>query len=59
MMQNRLTQIDPIYTRAISTEVAERLRLILGNQPPPSRSLQNLIDRLPELDQDSPPIAPE
>jgi hypothetical protein len=58
-MQNRLSQIDPIYIRAISQEVAERLRLILDKQPPPSSSLQNLIDRLPELDRDSPPIAPE
>jgi hypothetical protein len=58
-MQNDLNQIDPTHTRAISAEVGERLRLILGEQPRPSRSLQNLIDRLPELDQDSPPIAPE
>jgi hypothetical protein len=58
-MQNDLAQIDPIHTRAILTEVGERLRLILGDPPRPSRSLQNLIDRLPELDQDSPPIAPE
>jgi hypothetical protein len=58
-MQNDLDHIDPIHTRAISAEIGERLRLILGDQPRPSRSLQNLIDRLPELDQDSPPIAPE
>jgi hypothetical protein len=35
------------------------LRVILGDQPKPSSSLQNLINRLHELDQESPPIAPE
>jgi hypothetical protein len=58
-MQNDVNQIDPIHTRAISAEVGERLRVMLGDQPTPSRSLQNLIDRLPELDEESPPIAPE
>jgi hypothetical protein len=58
-MQNDPAQIDPIHTRAILMEVGERLRLILADQPEPSSSLQRLIDRLPELDQDSPPIAPE
>ena len=32
-MQNDLAQIDRIYTRAILTEVGERLRLILGDCP--------------------------
>lgn len=58
-MQNRVAHIDPAHTRAITSEVGERLRLMLGKQPTPSGSLQSLIDRLPELDQDSPPIAPE
>jgi hypothetical protein len=31
---------------------------MLGEPPRPSRSLQNLIDRLRELD-DSPPLVPE
>jgi hypothetical protein len=58
-MQNDLAPTDPIHTRAILMEVGERLRQILGAPPRPSSSLQRLIDRLPELDQDSPPLAPE
>jgi septum formation topological specificity factor MinE len=59
-MQNRFMRIDEIHSRAISTEVAERLRLILANERSelPS-SLTNLISRLPELDEDSPSIIPE
>jgi hypothetical protein len=58
-MQNDPSQIDPIHARAIVMEVGERLRLILGNEGRPSSSLQHLIDRLPELDEEPPPIAPE
>ena len=60
-MQNRTVRIgiDPTHSRAISTEVAERLRMILAKEPSelPS-SLKNLIHRLPELDEDSPSIVP-
>jgi hypothetical protein len=58
-MQNRIVRIDPTHGRAISTEVAERLRMILAKEPSelPS-SLKNLIHRLPELDEDSPSIVP-
>jgi len=59
-MQSRPLRIDPVYTRAIAREVAERLRLFLAqDQPKPGPSLQRLIDRLPELDEDSPSIAPK
>lgn len=58
-MQNDLDELDQIHIRAITAEVGERLRQMLGEPPRPSRSLQNLIDRLPELDLDSPPLAPE
>ena len=59
-MQSRPLQIDPVHTRAIMKEVAERLRLMLEQQPEPGSSLQKLISRLPELDDDdSPPIAPK
>jgi hypothetical protein len=52
--------IDPVHVRAITTEIGERLRLILPKeQPQPGSSLEQLISRLPELDEKSPPIAPE
>ena len=58
-MQSRL-QIDVVHSRAIAREVAERLRIALAqDQPEPGNSLQTLIDRLTELDERSPPIAPE
>jgi hypothetical protein len=58
-MQNRSIQIDRLHSRAISTEVGERLRVILEKEQPAGRSLQKLISRLPELDDDSPRIVPE
>jgi hypothetical protein len=59
-MQSRSLRIDRVHTRAITREVAERLRLILPqDQPEPGSSLQRLISRLPELDDDFPPTAPE
>ena len=59
-MQNRSIQIDPIHTRAVCAGVAEGLRLILPKeQPQTGSSLQKLISRLPELDEESPHIVPE
>src|SRR3954463_697347 len=60
-MHSQHRPIDRIHTRAIAMEIAERLRLNLAQDPPPppGKSLQSLIDRLPELDAVSPPIAPE
>jgi hypothetical protein len=58
-MQNS-NSIDPAHVRAITAEIGERLRLILPKeQPEPGSSLEQLISRLPELDERSPPITPE
>jgi hypothetical protein len=58
-MQNRIVRIDPIHSRAISTEIAERLRVILAKeQSDVPNSLQSQIDRLRELEEDSPSIVP-
>jgi hypothetical protein len=58
-MPSGALRIDPVHTRTITREVAERLRLILTQeQPEPGKSLQTLINRLPELDEGSPPIVP-
>jgi hypothetical protein len=58
-MQNRIVRIDPIHSRAISTEIAERLRVILAkDQSDVPNSLQSQIDRLRELEEDSPSIVP-
>src|SRR6266446_4665027 len=45
-MQHRIVLIDRIHSRAICTEIAERLRIVLAKEPSevPS-SLKNLIDR--------------
>ena len=48
-----------IHSRAISTEIAERLRLILASERSElPNSLKNLVSRLPELDENSPSIVP-
>jgi hypothetical protein len=57
-MQNRIVQIDQIYSRAISTEVADRLRILLTKELSEAPgSLKSQIARLRELDQ-SPSIVP-
>jgi len=58
-MQNRIVRIDKIHSRAICTEIAERLRFVLAKeQSEVSSSLKSQIDRLPQLDVDSPSIVP-
>jgi hypothetical protein len=58
-MQNRIVRIDRIHSRAICTEIAERLRIVLAKeQSEVPISLKSQIDRLPELDIDSPSIVP-
>jgi hypothetical protein len=58
-MQNRIVRIDQIHSRAICTEVAERLRIILAmEQSEVPSSMKSQIDRLPELDEESPSIVP-
>ena len=57
-MQNRIVRIDHIHSRAICDEVADRLRIVLPNDPADAPvSLKSLIHRLQELDQ-SPSIVP-
>jgi hypothetical protein len=58
-MQNRIVRIDRIHSRAISAEIADRLRIVLAKEQSeiPS-SLRSQIDRLPELDEASPSIVP-
>lgn len=60
MSNQKELQIDSTHCRAICDEVGERLRAILGREPPAaSRRLQSLIHRLSELDhQPAPSIAP-
>jgi hypothetical protein len=58
-MQNRIVRIDKIHGRAICTEIAERVRLVLANeQSEVPISLKSQIDRLPKLDEGSPSIVP-
>jgi hypothetical protein len=56
-MQNRIVRIDQIHSRAICTEVADRLRILLTNESDAPGSLKSQIARLRELDQ-SPSIVP-
>ena len=56
-MQNRIVRIDQIHSRAIYTEVAERLRIMLAMEPSEVPSgLKSQIDRLREME--SPSIVP-
>jgi hypothetical protein len=59
MHNDRIVRIDPTHSRAISTEIAERLRVILAKEKPevPSSSRAK-SNRLRELDEDSPSIVP-
>jgi hypothetical protein len=58
-MQNRIVRIDRIHSQAICAETAERLRIVLAKeQSEVPISLKSQIDRLPELDVDSPSIVP-
>jgi hypothetical protein len=58
-MQTRVLRIDRIHSRAISTEVAERLRVAMATeQSEVPHSLQGQIDRLRKLDEESPSIVP-
>jgi hypothetical protein len=53
-------RIDPTHSRAISIEVAEKLRLVLPKEELKlPRSLEDLVSRLPELDEDSRAIVPD
>ena len=56
-MRNRI-DIDPKHSRAIVQEIGERLRAFLKEEPELSGSLRTQIDRLRELEEQSPSIIP-
>ena len=56
VMRNRI-DIDSKHSRAIVQEIGERLRAFLQESAPPE-SLRTQIDRLRELEEQSPSIIP-
>jgi len=56
-MRNRV-DIDHAHSRAIVQEIGERLRAFLKEEPELSGSLRTQIDRLRELEEQSPSIVP-
>jgi hypothetical protein len=56
-MRNRI-DIDPKHSRAIMQEIGERLRMFLKEQSELPGSLSAQIDRLRELEEQSPSIIP-
>ena len=56
-MRNRI-DIDPKHSRAIVQEIGERLRAVLKEEPECPGSLRMQIDRLRELEEQSPSIVP-
>src|SRR5438876_10327645 len=57
VMRNRI-DIDPKHSRAIVKEIGERLRAFLQEEPEAPESLRTQIDRLRELEEQSPSITP-
>ena len=56
-MRNRI-DIDPKHSRAIVQEIGERLRAFLNEEPELPGSPRAQIDRLGELEEQSPSITP-
>jgi hypothetical protein len=56
-MRNRI-DMDPKHSRAIVQEIGERLRAFLKEEPELPGSLRTQIDRLRELEEQSPSIIP-
>jgi hypothetical protein len=56
-MRNRI-DIDSKHSRAIVQEIGERLGALLQGEPEPPESLRTPIDRLRELEEQSPSIIP-
>jgi hypothetical protein len=56
-MRNRI-DMDPKHSRAIVQEIGERLRAFLKEEPEPPGSLRTQIDRLRDLEEQSPSIIP-
>src|SRR5258707_15416493 len=57
VMHNRI-DIDPKHSRAIVQEIGERLRAVLKEEPECPGRLRTQIDRLRELEEQSPSIVP-
>jgi hypothetical protein len=57
VMRNRI-DIDSKHSRAIVQEIGERLRAFLQEEPVPPESLRTHIDRIRELEEQSPSIIP-
>ena len=57
VMRNRI-DIDSKHSRAIVQEIGERLRAFLKEESEPPGSLRAQIDRLRELEEQSPSIIP-
>ena len=57
VMRNRI-DIDSKHSREIVQEIGERLRAFLQEEPAPPESLRTQIDRLRELEEQSPSIIP-
>ena len=57
VMRNRI-DMDPKHSRAIVQEIGERLRAFLKEEPELPGSLRTQIDRLRELEEQSPSIIP-
>jgi hypothetical protein len=56
-MRNRI-DIDSKHSRAIVQEIGERLRAFLQEEPAPRESLTTQIDRLREVEEQSPSSIP-
>ena len=56
-MRNRI-DIDSKHSRAIVQEIGEQLRAFLQEEPEAPESLRTQIDRLRELEEQSPSITP-
>jgi hypothetical protein len=56
-MRNRI-DIDSNHSRAIVQEIGERLRAFLQEEPERPEGLRTQIDRLRELEEQSPSIIP-
>ena len=57
VMRNRI-DMDPKHSRALVQEIGERLRAFLKEEPELPGSLRTQIDRLRELEEQSPSIIP-
>ena len=55
VMHNRI-DIDSKHSRAIVQEIGERLRALLQEEPDPPENLRTQINRLRELEEQSPSI---